>query len=142
MKQTEVDRIKDYVASREHPELAEFVQLDRPEFRLTAYLVERLVGQPVAIVEEPSHSAVRLESRAGDLFVEIANLRHGKPDVRGLFSLDLAQFLLAIRMHEVNSFDLAYLPPDSRKADLDFFCRSNGLPVEKLHRLVDTWIGR
>lgn len=136
----EIDRIKEFVTENSQPTIEQLLRIDRPDFRLISILVQKLLGHPVSLVLGREGESLQLQSEQCDPLLTITNQKSEAPTLQGLYAQDLTPFLAAIRIHEVESYDLILLPPDMRKKDLEFLCRSMGLPHDRLQRLIKIWM--
>lgn len=134
------DAIRGFVSRDPSPGFADFLSQDAPKYEWTKVLVEALVGKTLTWNQMPALGTAELLSDDGTPVLRINNNQAGQPITDGLMAEDLRALLSAIRIHEVESYDLVMLPPDMRKADLDYLCKKVGLTTEKLRRLTDLWM--
>lgn len=134
------DAIRSFVSRDPAPALADFLRQDAPKYEWTKGLAEALVGKALTWNQMPALGTAELLSDDGTPVLRINTSQAGPPTTDGLMADDLGALLSAIRIHEVESYDLVMLPPDMRKADLDYLCKKVGLTTEKLRRLTDLWM--
>lgn len=140
MDHTIAEAIRSFITSDPPPTIADLLNRDAPKYEWTNALVAALLGQPTTAQSEQATGATRFISRDGTSVLRVATTASGAHVVEGLVSEDMDALLGAIRNHEVESYDLAMLPPDMRKAHRDNLCKKMGISTEKLHRLTELWI--
>lgn len=132
--------IRNFVSGDPSPTFADFLVQDAPQYEWTTALVVALVGQTLALTPNHATGAIELLSNDGTSVLHITTNPSGPPTAGGLMADDLRALLGAIRIHEVESYDLVTLPPDMRKADLDHLCKKAGLTSERLRRFTALWM--
>lgn len=135
-----VDAIRSFVSRDPSPAFTDFLSKDAPQYEWTKGLVEALVGKTLTWNQTPALGTAELLSDDGTTVLRIKTSQAGPPTTDGLMAEDLRALLSAIRIHEVESYDLVMLPPEMRKADLDYLCKKVGLTTEKLRRFTDLWM--
>ena len=132
--------IRDFVRGEPSPTIADFLVQDAAQYDWTRALVEALVGQTLALAPNRATGEIQLLSNDGTSVLHITTNPSGPATLGGLMAEDLRALLSAIRIHEVESYDLVMLPPNMRMADLDHLCKNAGLSTERLRRFTDLWI--
>lgn len=132
--------IRGFVTSDPFPTTVDLLNRDNPKYEWTIALVEILVGQPLKVHYDQATAGVELMSKDGTSVLRISTDGAGGHTAQGLMVDDLNALLSAIRIHEVESYDLVMLPPDMRKADLDYLCGKAGITPDRLRRFTDLWV--
>ncbi len=132
--------IKELIQSDPAPTTEEFLDQDAPSYEMTTALITVLLNQLVTVQIDPKSGTVHFTAKDGAELLQVLPKFSGTYSIGGLLAIDFSALLSAIRIHEVESFDLVMLPPDIRKAELENFCRTRGTSVEQLHRFLNLWI--
>lgn len=135
-----VSRIRDFVSSEQQPTIEQFLTCDAPTFELTLALSSELASHSIAIHIDPATETCRIESNGGVPLLQITKDDSGKYIITGILTKDISEIIGAVRIHEVESFSLINLPPEMRKADLEYLCSTFGVTTERLQRLTNIWI--
>lgn len=131
--------IRSFVANGPSPTITSLLNRDAPKYEWTGALVELLVGQTLILHYNPETSTMELLSSDGNSVLRIENNENGTAEARGLMKEDLKALLLAIRIHEVESYDLVMLPPDMREANLESLYKSAGVTPAQMRRFTSLW---
>ena len=142
MDHTIASAILRFVSDDPPPSITDLLSRDAPKYNWTTALVETLVGQALSIREDHATGEIKIISTDGTSVLRIATDASGIRAADGLMAEELKALISAIRIHEVESYDLVMLPPDMRKADLDYLCGKMGITTDKLRRLTDLWISQ
>ncbi|MFZ2972046.1 MAG: hypothetical protein WA049_05355 [Ferribacterium limneticum] len=135
-----VSRIRDFVSSDQQPTIEQFLACDAPTYELTLALSSEFVSHSITIHIDPATKACRIESDGGVPLLQITKDDSGKYIITGILAKDISEIIGAVRIHEVESFSLINLPPEMRKADLEYLCNTLGVTTERLQRLTNIWI--
>lgn len=135
-----VSRIRDFVSSEQQPTIEKFLSYDAPRYELTLALSSELINHPTIIHIDSDTEVCRIESDSGTPLLQITRDDCGNYVITGILAQDIIEIIGAARIHEVESFSLINLPPEMRKADLEYLCNTFGVAKERLHRLTDIWV--
>lgn len=139
MKQDISDAIIIFVKNNPSPTIHALLDQDAPKYELIAALAEALVGQALDVSPNKTTGTIDLLSSDGTSVLRIGTDGSEAGAIQGLVADDLNAFLSAIRIHEVESYELVMLPPDMRKANLDSLCKQVGITSDRLRRLSSIW---
>lgn len=140
MDSTLVSRIRNFVSSEQSPTIEQFLAFDAPTYELTLALSSELASDSITMHVDPATETRRIESDDGALYLQITKDDSGKCIISGILAKDISEIIGAVRIHEVESFTLINLPPEMRKADLEYLCNTLGVTTDRLQRLTNIWI--
>jgi hypothetical protein len=132
--------LKEFVQARERPTVADLLLVDGPDFRMTSHLISTLAGLPAVLQFEPAAKVVQLRSPSGQLLLRAEKLGNGDPSLSGDYAHSMRAMLMAIRIHEVESYDWVYLPPEMRKARMASASAQAGTTPDEFRRLYHLWV--
>jgi hypothetical protein len=132
--------LKEFVQAREKPSVADLLVVDGPEFKMSSHLISTLAGLPATLQFDRAAKVVQLRSPGGQLLLRVEKLDSGDPNVSGDYAQSMRAMLMAIRIHEVESYDWVYLPPDVRKARMASASAEAGTTPEEFRRLYHLWV--
>lgn len=140
MKNDIANAIRSFVANSPSPTIADFLNRDAPKYEWTSALVELLVGKTLISHYNPATATMELSSSDGTLVLRIVTDDKGISTAQGVIEEDLKALLCAIRIHEVESYELVMLPPDMRNASLDNLYKSAGVTPAQMRRFTSLWV--
>ena len=102
----------------------------------------KLTADQVRQVEE-IEDFQRTADRLKHLVTELEANRAGQTwFVEGILASELQNLLDAIRIHEVESYEWVYLPPEMRKSLIEERAAKVGSTMEQLGRLMNVWVSQ
>lgn len=130
--------IRNIVSSDEIPSIDGLMRVDDKNHLMVSFLLEQLTGQDIQCVGISNQ--ITFKSPDGHAVLTLRCDARGKWQAEGERSSDLAKFLCAIRIHEVDSFDWVYLPPEMRRALVEDRAKKVGTNSSEINRLIKIWI--
>jgi hypothetical protein len=134
--------IRNFVRNGPFPAVEDFLKQDAPNYEWTVALVEVLVDQKLLARIDQATGLAEILSSEGTAVLRIEPNGSGVLNAHGLMAEDFKALLSAIRIDEVESSDLVMLPPDMRKADLDYLCSRVGVAPDRLRRFTSLWVSK
>jgi hypothetical protein len=131
---TERNNVKAFVAGREHPTTSDLYQKDAPSFEMSCYLLGCL--SRLSITASSSVSGCKFLAPSGSTVFQYD--QNGVPS--GDYSSKLGEFLLAIRIHEVDSYEWVNLDIHMRKDLMQHAATKAGTTPEEIKRLSELWV--
>lgn len=140
MKQDISNKVIDFVKNNPSPSIFDLLMQDAPQYQLITALAEALIGQTLLVTHDKTNGTVDFLSADSTSVLQITVDGSAAGTLQGFLADDLKAFLSAIRIHEVESYDLVMLPPDMRRANLDYLCQKEGITSDRLRRLTEIWV--
>lgn len=130
----ERNNVKAFVATQDHPTTSDLYQKDAPSFAMSCYLLGCLSGLP--ITASSSVSGCSFLAPSGSAVFQYD--QNGVPS--GDYANKLGEFLLAIRIHEVDSYEWVNLDIHMRKDLIQHAATKAGTTPEEIKRLSGLWV--
>ena len=131
---TERNNVKAFVAGREHPTTSDLYQKDAPSFEMSCYLLGCL--SRLSITASSSVSGCKFLAPSGSTVFQYD--QNGVPS--GDYASKLGEFLLAIRIHEVDSYEWVNFDIHMRKDLMQHAATKAGTTPEEIKRLSELWV--
>jgi hypothetical protein len=133
------DKIKSFTESHNSPTNSALIELDWPKFEMLLHLVELLVGSiPILHVDEAAGTA-NVTHINGQNLLHVEKSSQAKNTAIGELASQLETLLLAIRIHEVESFNWVHLPPNLRQHELSLALAKAGVSLDQFRRATALW---
>jgi hypothetical protein len=132
---TERNKIRSFVSSNESPSVLDFYKADAPNFEMLQYLLKMMSSLQVSVsqVAGGGHS---FKSLGGDQLLVIDH----QGNVAGSLAPQLPILLMAIRLHEVESYEWSYYTPDMRRDLIDNAAKKMSATPADIKRMTGTWV--
>lgn len=131
---TERNNVKAFVAGREHPSTSDLYPKDAPSFGMSCYLLSCL--SRISITASLSVNGCTFLTPSGSTVFQYD--QSGAPS--GDYATKLDEFLLAIRIHEVDSYEWVNLSVHMRKDLIQHAATKAGTTPEEIKRLSELWV--
>jgi hypothetical protein len=130
----ERNNVKAFVARHEHPTTSDLYQTDVPSFAMSCYLLGCLSG--LSITASSSVSGCNFLAPSGTTVFQYD--QNGVPS--GDYANKLDEFLLAIRIHEVDSYEWVNLDIHIREDLIRHAATRVGTTPEEIKKLSGLWV--
>lgn len=128
------NNVKAFVAKQDHPTTSDLYLKDAPTFEMSCYLLGCLSG--ISIAASSSASGCKFLTPSGSTVFQYD--ASGIPS--GDYAAKLGEFLLAIRIHEVESYEWVNLDINMRKDLIQHAATKVGTTPEEIKRLSGLWV--
>jgi hypothetical protein len=132
--------LKSYVTEHEAPSIADVIELDRPNFEATSYLVGLLTGEERIEVKPTADGVGFIGPNGTSLLQIILPNDHSRASISGDLALQIQAIIEAARVHEVESYDWVNLPPQMKARHLEVRASRIGLSTSEFLRFIRLWV--
>jgi hypothetical protein len=140
MNESARQKIVRVVGHSTHPAVSELLREDAPEFDATLGLVQVLVPT-MTVNKRLATRVVDFTTPSGQVLLSL-QMQGTEWTVSGELSNSVSRLLSAIRVHEVDSYEWVYLPPDLRKKLVEDRATSVGASATEFRTLMNLWTTR
>ena len=133
------EQIVALIKSQQSPDLDDVCRLDDADYSIVCFLIKVLTGQETEAIRDPTSKILTFVGSTGTVFLKILQNSSGKWCGDGELAQSLNALLTAIRIHEVESYEWVYLPPEIRQSLISSKAQEAGVSVQELKRLMNIW---
>ena len=128
------------VKTTENISLNDLVALNDKYHSILRYLIEVLGGKATTAFQGASGDVIVFMDDAGGSVFTLEKDLSGEWQGKGGLTQSLIALLAAIRVHEVDSYEWVYLPPQMRQGLVAERALNVGVSPQELKRLMAIWI--
>ena len=133
------EQVIEIVKNRESPNLGDMYRNAAEGNLIVQFLISILTGQETKILTEDGNKTTDFAGMSGVIFLTVMQSSQGEWSGSGELARSLNALLVAIRVHEVDSYDWVYLPPEIRQALVSTKAQDIGVSAQELKRLMTIW---
>jgi hypothetical protein len=134
------EKVITFVKGAQQPSLNALVQIDTEDFSALRYLIKMLTGITTDAKLDPLNQSLKFSDKSGTTFLELRKAPSGQWSGDGDLANNITTLLVAIRIHEVESFDWVYLPQEMRQRLVTEKADIAGTTSSELKRLMSIWV--
>lgn len=128
------------VKSAQQPSLDDLVQIDSEDYSALRYLIKTLTGKTTDANSDPLNQSLKFSDDSGTALLVLQKVPSGQWNGNGELANNLTTLLTAVRIHEVESFEWVYLPPEVRQKLVAEKANIAGTSSSELKRLMSIWV--
>ena len=133
------EQVIDIVKNRESPNLGDMYRNAEEGNLIVQYLISILTGQETKVLTEDGNKTTDFAGISGAIFLTVVQSAQGEWSGSGELARSLNALLVAIRIHEVESYEWVYLPSEIRQALVLSKAHDIGVSAQELKRLMTIW---
>ena len=127
------------IRKMEKPTINDLIQADDENFSAVRFLIKILTGFTTETTGDSPNQTLKIGMSSGATLIEIDKTQSGHIKVNGELAERLNKLLVAIRIHEIDSFEWVYLPPEMRTSFIAERANSCGASVQEIKQLMNVW---
>lgn len=131
--------IKTLVSELQNPKLNDVYRIDDKNSSIVCYLIKILIGVKTQAIPNLTDDSVVYAGTSGGTLLLIKKGSDGNYEGYGELAVNVNALLSAIRVHEIDSFEWVYLPPESRQKFVSSRADEVGVSTQEFKRLMSIW---
>ena len=133
------EQVIEIVKKNDRPNLGNIYRNAEEGHLIVQFLIRILTGQEIKVLAEDSNKTIDYAGTSGAIFLTVMQNSQGERRASGEMAQSLTALLVAIRIHEVDSYEWVYFPPDMRQALIESKAQNIGVSAQELKRLMTIW---
>lgn len=124
----------------QYPSLNDLIQVNSDEYPAIRYLIKVITGKSTKAKLSQNNNSLSFIDETGASLLELQKMPSGKWNGNSELACNLDALLIAVRIHEVESFEWVYFPPEMRKQLVAEKADTAGISPSDIKRLMNIWI--